>query len=72
MGILKKDTEKVYTIYSERELKVLSFQAFGTLCKVKFPLCDSINHKLVFEEIVCWVSLKSDIRVICPIAGYQR
>ncbi len=56
MGVLKKDSEKVFAVYSEKGLKILSFQAFGTLCKVKFPLCDSINHEFVFKEIVYWVS----------------
>jgi thiamine biosynthesis lipoprotein len=56
MGVLSANLDRPFSIYKERDLSVLNFQAFGTSCKVKFSPLDSINHEFVSGEIVSWVS----------------
>ena len=55
MGVLSSHSEKPFSLHQERDLSVLSFQAFGTSCKVKFSLLDSINHEFISSEIVSLV-----------------
>ena len=56
MGILSSHLGRPFSLHKERDLSVLSFQAFGTSCKVKFSPLDSINHEFISSEIVFWVS----------------
>ncbi|MAH25695.1 MAG: hypothetical protein CMI19_01880 [Opitutae bacterium] len=55
MGILSSSLEKPYSLLHERDLLVLSFQAFGTSCKVKFSLTDNIDLKSISHEVISWV-----------------
>ena len=55
MGILSSSLEKPYSLLHERDLSVLSFQAFGTSCKVKFSLTDNIDLKSISHEVISWV-----------------
>ena len=55
MGVLSSHLEKPFSLHRERDLSVLSFQAFGTSCKIKFSPLDSINHKFISNEIAYWV-----------------
>ena len=55
MGLLITLAEKDFTIMSERDLTVLSFQAFGTSCQVKFSPTDSIDHQFISKEVISWI-----------------
>lgn len=55
MGVLNSTVDRPFSLYKERDLLVLGFQAFGTSCKVKFSPLDSINHEIISSEIVSWV-----------------
>ena len=55
MGILSSSLEKPYSLLHERGLSVLSFQAFGTSCKVKFSLTDDIEFKSISHEVISWI-----------------
>jgi thiamine biosynthesis lipoprotein len=56
MGLLTENTEKAFSLYKERDMKVLSFYAFGTSCKVKFTYPESFDYQLLSKEVVSWVS----------------
>ena len=55
MGILSSSLEKPYSLLHEQGLSVLSFQAFGTSCKVKFSLTDDIEFKSISHEVISWI-----------------
>ena len=55
MGVLTSTVDRPFSLYKERDLLVLDFQAFGTSCKIKFSPLDSINHEIISSEIVSWI-----------------
>ena len=55
MGVLNSNADRPFSLYKERDLLVVVFQAFGTSCKIKFSPLDSINHEFICSEIVSWV-----------------
>ena len=55
MGVLNSTVDRPFSLYKERDLLVLDFQAFGTSCKIKFSPLDSINHEIISSKIVSWV-----------------
>ena len=55
MGVLSTNVDRPFSLYKERDLLVLHFQAFGTSCKIKFSPLDSVDHKFISREIVSWV-----------------
>ena len=55
MGVLNSTVDRPFSLYNERDLLVLDFQAFGTSCKIKFSPLDSINHEIISSEIISWV-----------------
>ena len=65
MGVLNSTVDRPFSLYKERDLLVLGFQAFGTSCKIKFSPLDSINHEIISSEIVSWVDhFENGIRVL--------
>ena len=55
MGVLNPTLQKTYSFHKEREIAVLSFQAFGTTCKVKYSIFDSIDYEFVSQQVIQWV-----------------
>ena len=55
MGTLTSPWDKPFFLSQERDLTVLSFQAFGTRCKVKYSACESIDFEFASQKVVSWV-----------------
>ena len=55
MGTLTAPLGKPFFLSKERDLTVLSFQAFGTRCKVKYSACESIDFEFASQKVVNWV-----------------
>jgi thiamine biosynthesis lipoprotein len=55
MGTLNAPLGKPFFLSKERDLTVLSFQAFGTRCKVKYSACESIDFEFASQKVVNWV-----------------
>lgn len=56
MGLLKASQEKSFSIFKEHDQIVLSFEAFGTSCKVKFPQEEAIDYQVISKVVVFWVN----------------
>lgn len=55
MGTLTSPLDKPFFLSQERDLTVLSFQAFGTRCKVKYSACKSFDFEFASQKVVSWV-----------------